>query len=152
MARTELTRTFPVEMKTSWDYLNDPHHWQEWFVNLISVENPDVRWSEPGDSVRFSYRLLGRTITGECIIDEREEPTRIAYTARMAGFPDVHHRWDHTDLGGVISTTVVLETDEPTSFFGKTIDRTLIPRALARDLRRTLDNLEDIFGHGLHEE
>jgi hypothetical protein len=152
MARIELTRTFPVELKPTWDYLNDPHHWTEWFVNLLSVEDPEVGWAEPGDTARFTYRLLGRKLAGECVIDEREAPTLISYTAKISGLPDIHHTWRHTDLGPAITTTVVLETEEPTSFFGRVVDRMLIPRALERDLRRTLDNLEDIFSMGLPGE
>ena len=48
-----------------------------------------------------------------------------------------------------ISTVVVLESEEPESLFGKVVDRMLLPRALERDLRRTLENLEDIFSMGL---
>ena len=150
MARVELTQKFPVEAQKAWDYMNDPHHWAEWFVNLLSVENPDARWAEPGDRVRFIYRLLGRKLEGECIIDGREAPTLISYTARIPGMPDVHHTWWHLEAPGpMVTTTVVLETEEPTSYFGKVVDRMLIPRALERDLRRTLDNLADLFSMGV---
>ncbi len=152
MAHVELTRTFPVELKKAWDYMNDPHHWADWFVNMLSVETPDARWAEPGDRVRFTYRLLGRKLEGECTIDEREVPTLISYTAKIPGLPDVHHTWRHVEgEGPSVATTVVQETDEPTSFFGKVVDRMLIPRALERDLRRTIDNLEDMFSMGVPE-
>ena len=47
----------------------------------------------------------------------------------------------------------VLETkeDDLTSFFGKVIDKTMLPRILDRDLRGSLDNLEEIFVAGLYE-
>jgi hypothetical protein len=150
VARVELTRTFPVELKPAWDYLNDPHHWTDWFVNMLSVQDPDVRWAEPGDSARFTYRLLGHMLEGECTIDERDAPTFISYTARIPGLPDVHHTWRHSEARGpLVTTTVVQETEEPTSFLGKVVDRMLIPRALERDLRRTLDNLDDMFSMGI---
>ncbi len=147
MARVELTRTFPVELKPAWDYMNDPNHWMEWFANLLSVEE-DPRWAEPGDSVRFTYRLLGRTVEGTCTMTERDAPVLVAYTATIKGLPDVHHIWRH-DEGTPITTTVVMETEEPASFFGKVVDRMLIPRALERDLRRTLESLEEIFSMGV---
>jgi hypothetical protein len=119
---------------------------------MLGVEDPDVRWAEPGDRARFTYRLLGRKLEGECVIDEREAPTLISYTAKIPGLPDVHHTWRHVEAQGpLVTTTVVQETEEPTHFFGKVVDRMLIPRALERDLRRTLDNLEDIFSMGVPE-
>jgi len=56
-----------------------------------------------------------------------------------------------TGPGEGFTTTVVMGTDEPTSFFGKAVDRMLIPRALERDLSRSLDNLTDIFAVGIPE-
>jgi uncharacterized protein YndB with AHSA1/START domain len=152
MARVELTRRYPVELQKAWNYMNDPHHWADWFVNLVSVEDPDARWAEPGDRVRFSYLLLGRKVQGELIIDERQAPTLISYTDKIPGLPDIRHTWRHVEAPGpVVTTTVVLETDERTSFFGKAFDRMLLLRALERDLRRTLDNLADIFSMGVPE-
>jgi hypothetical protein len=149
MARVEMTRQFPVRLQQAWDYMNDPHHWREWFANLLSVDEPEPQWGSPGDTVRFTYRLLGREVRGECAIDRREAPTMISYTARIPGLPSVHHEWRHTDLGEAISTVVVLEAEEPTSLFGKVVDRLLLPRVLERDLRRTLENLEDLFAMGV---
>jgi len=152
MARVELTHTYPVELQKAWDYITDPHHWADWFVNLLSVEDPDQRWTEPGDVVRFNYRLLGRKLEGELIIDERQAPTLMSYTAKIPGMPIIRHTWRHVEAPGpVVTTTVVQETDEPTSFFGKVVDRMLIPRALEHDLRRTLDNLADMFSMGVPE-
>lgn len=149
MARVEMTHTFPVGLQAAWDYLNDPVHWCDWFANLVSVEDAEPRWSRPGDTVRFAYRILGRRVHGECTIDRREPPTLISYTARLPGLPSVRHEWRHTDLNGAISTAVVLESEEPESLFGKVVDRMLLPRALERDLRHTLENLEGIFALGL---
>ena len=67
-------------------------------------------------------------------------------------FPDTVHTWRHVEAAGPsVTTTVVQETEEPTSFFGRVVDRMLIPRALERDLRRTLDNLADMFSMGIPE-
>ena len=152
MAHVELTHTYPVELQKAWDYITDPHHWADWFVNLLSVEDPDKRWTEPGDMVKFIYRLLGRKLEGELVIDERQAPTLLSYTAKIPGMPDIHQTWRHVEAPGpVVTTTVVQETEEPTSFFGKVVDRMLIPRALERDLRRTLDNLADMFSMGVPE-
>lgn len=148
MAHVELTRTYPIELKKAWDYLNDPHRWPEWYTGLVEVADPDARWTETGDEIGFSYRLLGRTIEGECVVDQVDPPVMIAYTGRVPGLPDIRTEWRHTDLGSAFTTRVTLETGEPTSFFGRVVDRMLIPRALGRDLHRTLDALEDLFSMG----
>jgi len=44
-----------------------------------------------------------------------------------------------------------METEEPTNFFGKTIDRMLLPRILERDLKQSLENLNDIYTVGLFD-
>jgi hypothetical protein len=150
MARIEMTREFPVDLKPAWDYLNDPHHWTDWFANMLGVEDPDAAWEEPGNRIRFTYRLLGRARAGECVIDEREAPVMISCTAEAVGLPDVHQTWRHVaSPGPTVSTTAVFETAEPTGFLGRMADRILISRALRKDLGKTLDNLEDIFSRGV---
>jgi len=152
MARVEQTRTYPGQVQqTAWNYMMDLHHLPEWYASLTEVIDPDARWSEPGDRFRFVYRLLGRRLEGEAILEEVQAPLILRYTAKTHWVPDVHFQWRHTVLGDGFSTTVVMETDEPTSFFGKAVDRTLIPRVLERDLSRTLDNLADILTVGIPE-
>lgn len=148
MAHVELTRTYPVEVKKAWDYLNDPHHWPQWYTNLLEIADPDASWSDPGDTIVFRYRLLGRKVEGECILDDREAPLLVSYVAKIPGLPDVRTEWRHTDLGSSFTTRVTLETEEPSSFFGRAVDRMLIPRALERDLRRSLDTIDDLFSMG----
>ena len=45
--------------------------------------------------------------------------------------------------------TVELETEEPTNFFGKVIEKTQVPQIYHRDTVRSLGNLEEIATVGL---
>lgn len=64
------------------------------------------------------------------------------YTATVPGLPKVHET-PHYRATGDGSFEVKSVQKEAT--FGKAIDGTRFPRTIERDLRRTLDNIEDIF-------
>ncbi len=66
------------------------------------------------------------------------------------GLPTLHETWQYSPKGeNAFEIKVIQETEEATSFFGKAIDRMLLPRVLEKDLVRTLDNLTDIFSVGI---
>lgn len=144
---TELTRTYPVPLKKGFDYIDDFRMWPDWYVGLTHLIEPEKgAWSEPGDEVRFQSKLLGRRIEGRCVLDEKTEGEMARYHVVVPSLPIVHFAWHYTGAGPEAFTAKVeMETEEPTSFFGKTIDRTLLPRVLERDLKRSMENLTDIF-------
>lgn len=145
--RTDMTRTFPVPLKKGFDYIDDFKMWPDWYAGMIEILDPEKgRWHTPGDEVRFAYRLLGRRLEGKAILDEYRETELVRFHTEVPGIPVVHCEY-HYRLAGdeAFVLKVVLETEEPTSFFGKTIDRMLLPIALERDLRNSLENLDAIF-------
>jgi hypothetical protein len=149
--RVELTREFPIPLKQGYDYLMDYKLFPAWRVGMIEILDPErAAWSKAGDGFRFAYRLLGRRIEGECVLDELREADLVRFTATVPGLPKVHETWHYRATGDdSFELNSVQETGEATNFFGKVIDRTLFPRAIERDLRRTLDNIEDIFSMGV---
>jgi len=148
--RFEETRTMSAEMKKGWDYINDFRRWPDFYAGVDHIIDPHTcSWSAVGDSVRFAYRLLGRSIEGVATIDARDEGLLVTFTTRIYALPDVVQEWHYTDLDDHFILRVVLETEGATSFMGRLIDGTLLPRALEKDLRRTMDNLEDIFEIGI---
>ena len=83
-------------------------------------------------------------------MDELREAELVRFTATMPGLPTVHEAWHYMAIDdNSFELKSVQETDEATNFFGKVIDRTLLPRVIQRDLERTLDNLDDIFSIGV---
>lgn len=151
--RTELTYTYPVALKKGFDYLDDFRMWPDWYVGMMGIIDPETcAWAKPGDKVRFAYKLLGRRIESTATLDKRQEVEFDVFRTEVPGLPVVHFEYHYsTTEPETFTLRVVMETEEPTSFFGKTIDRMLFPRLLERDLRRSLENLADIFAIGLPE-
>jgi hypothetical protein len=149
--RVELSREFPIPLKQGYDYLMDPNLFSAWRVGMIEILDPQQpAWNTPGDRFRFAYRLLGRRVEGECVLEELKEAALVRFTATLPGLPTVHEAWHYRPIDDdSFELKSVQETEEATNFFGKVVDRTLLPRAIERDLRRTLDNLEDIFSMGV---
>lgn len=153
MVRTELTHTFPVPLKQAFDYLDDFKLWPNWYSGLTEIIEPDrAAWDKPGDKVRWAYRLLGRRLEGESILEEMKPAELVTFISKVPGLPDVRHEWLYVAAGDKdFVLKVIMETEEPTTFFGKAIDRMVLPRALERDLKQTMENLADIFALGIPE-
>lgn len=149
--RVELSREFPISLKSGYDYLMDPKLFPAWRVGMIEILDLEhATWSKAGDGFRFAYRLLGRRVEGECILDELREAELVRFTATIPGVPKVHESWHYRAIDeDSFELKSVQETEEATSFFGKAIDGMLLPRVIERDLTRTLDNLDDIFSMGV---
>lgn len=145
--RTDMTRTYPVPLKKGFDYATDFRTWPDWYVGMAEILDPeDVTWIEPGDEVRFAYKLLGRRLEGRAILDEMREAELVRFHTEVPGLPVVYFEYRYREVGDqAFVLTAMMETEEPTSFFGKAIDRMVLPVALERDLRHSLENLDTIF-------
>jgi carbon monoxide dehydrogenase subunit G len=148
--RTETTLRISMPRKKVYDYLIDPKTWTSWMAGLIAVTDPDnTRWEQPGDTILCRYRLLGRKMETQVVLKENQpaQYTKIHATTSVGG---VTQEWFYSDTGETSTILrVVYDTDETTSFFGKIIDRTMIPKTIERDLKTTMGNLEQIFAIGL---
>jgi len=150
MATITKRRTYPVERKEAFSYLTNPGTWPDYYSGIIEVDDPDAAtFANAGDTVGFTYALLGRRLPGQATIDEVREGELVRHTARVGGLPDVHQTWRYRDTDGGFEVEVTLETEGTANFFGKVIDRLVVPRTLQRDIERTLDRLEDVFALGV---
>jgi len=149
--RTELTHLFPVPLKKGFDYIDDFRMWPSWYVGMTEITAPETcAWIEPGDEVRFGYKLLGRHLEGVAILEERKVGELARFRTEVPGLPVIHFVYDYSEAGPeAFELKVAMETEEPTSFFGKTIDRMVLPRMIERDLAGSLENLHEIFVAGL---
>jgi hypothetical protein len=148
--RTETTLRISMARKEVYDYLIDPKTWTSWMAGLIAVTDPDnTRWEQPGDTILCRYRLLGRKMETQVVLKENQpaQYVKIHATTSVGG---VTQEWFYSDAGETSTILrVVYDTDETTSFFGKIIDRTMIPKTIERDLKTTMGNLEQIFTIGI---
>lgn len=149
--RKEMTHTYDAPLKKGFDYIDDFKLWPDWYVGMTSIIDPETgKWSLPGDEVRFVYKLLGRRLEGVAILEEYKQFELVAFRTEVPGLPVVHFRYEYAETTPErFEVRAVLETDEPATFFGKAIDKALLPTILARDLKRSLENLEDIFASGV---
>ena len=145
--RFEETREIPVSVKKMWDYGNDFDTWPLWYAGCTEIIDPETAaWGKVGDTVRVAYKVLGRRLEFPCTIDEYEEYKVIGFVCDMPKpLPRVHQTWRYTDLGDDrMMFDVVMEGEESTNWFGKIIDKMVLPRIYQRDLRTSLDNLAEI--------
>lgn len=152
--RLETSREFAVPLEMGWAYLSRPRSLVDWRAGMLELQDPETaRWAEAGDRLRMAFRLLGRRLEGECILDEMRANELARFTVRVPGLPVLHETWEYTPAGeqGFL-VHVIQESEPPASFFGRAIDNTLLPRVVLRDLERSLDTVADIFAAGLHEE
>lgn len=151
--RVEIMRTFPVPRKKAFDYLDDFHTWPMWYSGILEIIDPEkAAWEKKGDKVRFAYKLLGRRVEGESTLEEVKEAEYVKMTSSVPTVGDIHQEWTYADAGdGAFSLKVIMETDEPTKFFGKLIDKMVIPKFLEKDLLTTFEHLEETFAVGVPE-
>jgi hypothetical protein len=151
MATLTNSHHYPVERVQAFAYLTNPSTWTDYYSGIVEIDDPEATFDSVGDTVGFTYSLLGRRLKGSATIDEVRSGELIRHTARVEGLPDVHQTWEYRDAGNGCSVEVTMTTEESASFLGKTIDRFVIPRALGRDIARTLDKIEDVFALGVPE-
>ena len=150
MATVTKSRRYRVERNEAFAYLTNPNTWPDYYSGIIQINDADsATFEQVGDTVSFTYSLLGRRLEGRATIDEIREGELVRHTATIPGLPDVLQTWEYRDADSGFSLEVTMTTEESTSFLDKTIDRLVIPRALQRDVERTLDKLEDVFALGI---
>jgi hypothetical protein len=147
----EETREFPASLKEMWDFSMDFNEWPLWYAGMLEIVKPEKgAWAKPGDSVRVAYKLLGRRIEYTCTVSEYQEYELLHFVAEPPALPAAHFRWHWRPLDlDRVELTIELETEEPTSFFGKVIEKTQVPRIYHKDLVRSLSNLDEIATIGL---
>jgi hypothetical protein len=152
--RFEETREIPVSVKWMWDYHNDFNTWPLWYAGCTEIIDPETAaWGEVGDTVRVAYKVLGRRLEFPCIIEEYEEHKLVRFLCDMPKpIPRAHQTWRYTDLGDDrMVLDVVMEGEDSTNWFGKIVDRMVLPRIYQRDMANSLDNLVNIAAVDLTE-
>jgi len=145
--RFEETREIPISAKKMWDHHNDFNTWPLWYAGCTEILDPDTAaWGKVGDTVRVAYKVLGRRLEFPCTLDEYDEYKVTGFVCDMPNpIPRVHQTWRYTDLGDDrMMLDVVMEGEEPINWFGKIIDKMVLPRIYQRDVATSLDNLAEI--------
>lgn len=148
--RFEERRELPVSLKKMWDYTTDCRTWPDWYASMTEIVKPGP-WAGKGDTVDVAYKVLGRRLEFSCKIEEFKEHESIRFGAHLPKpLPLVHQHWTWEELGNDrVALSVTIEGDDPTNWFGKIIDRTVLPGIYRRDLANSLDNLAQMAAAGL---
>jgi hypothetical protein len=150
--RIELTKRFPIPLREGFDFLREVGHWPSWYAGITQILEapPGGSWGEPGDTISFHYKVLGRLLDGKVVMKEMREYELVRSVASIAGLPQVHQEYRYTAADdGSFLLTVVLETEEVSTFLGRVVDRMMLPGIMERDLKRTMENLQDTFAVGV---
>jgi uncharacterized protein YndB with AHSA1/START domain len=137
--RVEAEHRFPVPARAGFDYITDQANWPEYWPGLVRIE-PGSRWGEPGDVTRIVVRLLGREVPLEMTLRRFEPPGYVEYTSTQPGMPDARHERHFEDAGGELHYRIAVEY-EPRGLY----DRLVVRRGIARALRKTIANLDEVF-------
>lgn len=136
-------KRFGFPLGAGYDYITDLRCWPRYWPNVIRVA-PESRWSQPGDTARVTLKLLGRP-TELVMTLSRVIPYRlIQYTSVQRGLPAATHERRFTEDPAGFGYQIVVEY-EPRSGLRAPFDRLVVPRAVERVAKQTVDNLERRF-------
>jgi len=141
--RVAISKRFAFPLRDGYDYVTDVRRWPQYWPSLISVAS-ESRWSQAGDTARVTLGLLGRP-TELAMTLSRVIPYRlIEYTSEQRGLPAATHERHFAGDSSGFCYRFVVEFEPRTGKLGP-FDRVVVPRAVERAARQTVDNLERRF-------
>ena len=140
LVRIEEQHRFSTPVEEAFRYITDPSNWPDYWPGLVRIE-PGGRWQEPGDRTALVLRLLGRQVRLEMTLTRYEPPHFVGYRTVQAGLPDARHERIFSEADGGFDYRLAIEYEPRPGLHGL-FDRVLVRRALARALRKTIQNLE----------
>ncbi len=141
-----MEKRFAFPLREGYDYITDLERWPEYWPGLISLA-PESRWSQPGDTAKLTLKLIGRP-TELVMTLVRIEPYRLVeYTSVQRGLPAARHERHFAEDGEGFRYRIEVEL-EPRGGLRGPFDRLVVPRAVERAARQTIDNLEHRFSAG----
>jgi hypothetical protein len=138
--RLEQTHRFATPLSTGFAYITEIDNWPAYWPGLVRVE-PGSRWAAPGDTATLVIRLLGREVELALRLSQLEPERLVTYTSVQQGLPDASHERHFTAAADGFDYRLVVEY-EPRPGRRSLFDRVIVRRAVARAMRRTIENLE----------
>jgi len=139
----QIEKQFAFPLREGYDYITDLEHWPEYWPGLVRLD-PSSRWSRPGDTARLTLNLLGRP-TELVMTLARIDPYRlIEYTSVQHGLPAARHERHFAEDREGFRYRIEVEL-EPRNGLRRPFDRVVVPRAVKRAARQTVDNLTRRF-------
>jgi len=146
MILVDLTHTFPVSVGDAFAYITDTGNWKAFLPNFVRLHDPtQAKWDTPVDKVTVVIRLLSRDVQVSMMLEKYEQDRRVPYVSRQKGLPVAKHEryFKAVPEGFAFHPVVVFE---PRSGLAGLVDRLFVKRAVPGALRKTIENLEVVFG------
>lgn len=141
--RVAISRRFAFPLREGYDYITELGRWPEYWPNLIRLA-PESRWSEPGDTVRLTLKLLGRPTELEMTLSRIIPFRLIEYMSVQRGLPAASHERHFKETRAGFDYRIAVEF-QPRTGLQWPFDRLLVPRAVERVATQTVGNLERRF-------
>jgi hypothetical protein len=138
--RVEHTHRFSTPLERGFDYITDIDNWPAYWPGLVRIA-PGSRWATPGDAATLVIRLLGREVELALTLVELDPRRLVTYTSVQQGLPNAQHKRHFAAAGDGFDYRLVVEY-EPRRGARGMLDRLILRRAVARAMRRTVENLE----------
>ena len=122
-------------------YITEIDNWPAYWPGLVRVE-PGSRWAAPGDTATLVIRLLGREVELALTLSQLEPERLVTYTSVQQGLPDARHERHFAAAVTGSTTASSSHTSHDEVSARDLFDRLILRRAVARAMRRTIENLE----------
>ena len=145
MIHVEAAHTFPVPAADAFTYITGIENWKDYWPDFVRVKDlSEARWSQPGDKVTVTVRLLNRERDLQMTLQTYHPDTLVAYLSRQEGLPDAYHERSFRAVpeGFAYSLKVAYV---PRPGITGLLDRSLVRGAVMRALNKTIRNLDTVF-------
>jgi hypothetical protein len=143
--RIEVVRThfFPVPADEAFAYITNVDNWPEYWPGFVRVEEGGA-WGSPGDRLTIVVKLLGRETALQLTLEEFQRSALVRYASVQDRLPPARHeRRFAPSVDGFDYTLSVAY--QPRGGLAGVLDRTVVKRAIAGALGKTVGNLERVF-------
>ena len=145
MIRIEMKRAFPVPVSQAFAFITGMSNWAAYWPDFVRIHDPaNAQWGQPGDTVTIVLKFLHRERDLNMRLEKFQKDALVTYLSRQRGLPDIWHErhFNATPDGFEYWLVVAYEPRKGLSGF---FDRTVIKRAVAGALHKTIENLDRVF-------
>jgi hypothetical protein len=145
MVLIEIKHRFPISVTKAFAYITDLNNWSAYWPDFVRMEDPaNAKWGKPGDAVTIVLKLLDREQALNMTLEEFQKDVFVTYVSHQQGLPDARHERHFTATPEGFEYRLVVAF-EPRPGWSGLFDRILLRWAVRRALRRTVENLSQVF-------
>jgi hypothetical protein len=145
MIQIEAVHIFPIPMNKAFAYITDTKNWPAYWPDFVRIQDPaHARWGQPGDEITIVIKLLNRERALHMKLEEFQRDRLVTYHSHQAGLPATRHERHFRAVPEGFEYRLVVAYYPRQGLTGL-VDRFLVKRAVARALRKTIENLDRTF-------